>query len=268
MNKLHTEWYDWTLKGGKKPEFLKKRVACYVAGAEEWRYADRIEDLANAVLRLHLNSTASGANDVFHSGSLQEPPPTSSQPDHYIYDPLDVRLAELEKEEVTRIFTDERYELNLFDNGLIYHSAPFEKETEVTGWIKLSVWMQLDVPDTDFQAGVFEILPNGEHILLTQDQLRARYRESLLVEKLVPEGEIIRFDFTGFLFFSRRLAKGSRLRLLLNCPNSIYNQKNYNSGGIVASETAADARVAHVTVYHDAEHPSFLELNVNKPVSQ
>ena len=45
LNKLHTEWYDWTMKSGKKPEFLKKRVAYYVvgAGAENWKYADSLE---------------------------------------------------------------------------------------------------------------------------------------------------------------------------------------------------------------------------------
>ena len=29
LNKLHTEWYAWTLQGGPKPEFLKQRVAYY-----------------------------------------------------------------------------------------------------------------------------------------------------------------------------------------------------------------------------------------------
>ncbi len=39
LNKLHAEWYDWVMKGGAKPEFLKKRVAYYMMGAEEWKYA-------------------------------------------------------------------------------------------------------------------------------------------------------------------------------------------------------------------------------------
>jgi hypothetical protein len=68
--------------------------------------------------------------------------------------------------------------------------------------------------------------------------------------------------FDHFTFFSRRIAQGSRLRLVLNCPNSIYVEKNYNSGGVVAEETAKDARTAHVVVYHDGEHPSRLELPV------
>jgi putative CocE/NonD family hydrolase len=226
MNKLHKDWYDWILKAGSKPEFLKDRVACYVMGAEEWKYASRIEDLANSTVRLYLNSTNAQANDVFHSGSLQETIPQDSQPDKYVYDPLDTRFADLDKEEISNIYTDERYELNLFGNGLVYHSAPFETDTEITGWINLSLWIALDVPDTDFQAVVSEILPDGKHIQLTQDILRARYRESLRYEKLVIPGEINQYTFTGFTFFSRRVVKGSRLRLLINCPNSIYLEKN------------------------------------------
>jgi predicted acyl esterase len=67
------------------------------------------------------------------------------------------------------------------------------------------------------------------------------------------------------LFFSRQIAKGSRLRLVICCPNSIYVEKNYNSGGVVADESGQDARTAHVTLYHDDEHPSFLELPIVTP---
>ncbi len=58
------------------------------------------------------------------------------------------------------------------------------------------------------------------------------------------------------------MSKGSRLRLVVACPNSIYFEKNYNSGGRVEAESGKDARVAHVTVYHDAKHPSALEIPI------
>jgi len=52
------------------------------------------------------------------------------------------------------------------------------------------------------------------------------------------------------------------LRLLITCPNSIYLEKNYNTGGRVEAESGKDARVAHITVYHDKDHPSALELPI------
>jgi uncharacterized protein len=122
----------------------------------------------------------------------------------------------------------------------------------------------MDVPDTDFAAELDEILPNGTSVELTSDMLRARYRDSLTEEKLVKPGEINRYEFSGFTFFSRRVPKGSRLRLVLTSPNSIQLEKNYNSGGIVAEESGKDARTAHITLYHDAQHQSLLDLPIVK----
>ena len=143
---------------------------------------------------------------------------------------------------------------------MVYHSEPFAKGTEISGFVKLTTWISMDVPDTDFSVTLYEILPDGTSVQLTSDNIRARYRESLSQEKLIKPGEINPYVFDGFTFFSRQIAKGSRLRLVLSCPNSIYVEKNYNSGGVVADETAKDAKTAHITVYHDAAHPSRLEL--------
>jgi predicted acyl esterase len=92
--------------------------------------------------------------------------------------------------------------------------------------------------------------------------LRARYRQSLRFEQLIVPGEINPYVFDGFTFFSRRIMKGSRLRLIIACPNSIYYQKNYNSGGVVSNETNVDAQVAHIDLYHDANHQSYLEIPI------
>jgi predicted acyl esterase len=47
--------------------------------------------------------------------------------------------------------------------------------------------------------------------------------------------------------------------------NSIGADKNYNSGGLVASEAGKDAKTAHVALVHDPQHPSALELPIVKP---
>lgn len=260
MNKLHTEWYDWTLKGGEKPEFLKQRVAYYVMDADEWRYADSLTDVTATTRRLYLNSTNGRANDAFHSGTLDDAPPAAADPDTYVYDPLDTRPAFIEREDVKNNWTDQRYALNLFGGGLVYHSAPFPADTVLAGFVRAALWLALDVPDTDFHVTLSELLPDGQHVLLTQDMMRARYRTSLREAQLVTPGDVSRYDFADFTFIARRIRQGSRLRLVIASPNSIYLEKNYNSGGEVAAESAADARTAHVTLYHDADHPSWLEL--------
>lgn len=262
MNALHKEWYDWTMKDGEKPDFLKKRVAYYVMGSDEWKYADTLEEISSETRRLFLNSTDGRANDVFHSGRLETSDPGDSQPDTYVYDPLDTRPGELELKPNPKHLLDQTHALNLFGNGLVYHSDPFEEDTEVSGYVNLCAWIELDVPDTDFVATLYEILADGKSVELTQDFMRARYRESLREEKLVTPGEINQYVFDGFTFFSRLISKGSRLRLVFACPNTLRLEKNYNCGGVVNEESGADARTAHVKLYHDADHPSVLEIPV------
>lgn len=265
LNKLHTEWYDWTMKGGPKPEFLKKRVAYYLVGAEEWKYADSLESVTNTTKTFYLSSSGAAA-DVFHSGALREGKVDSgAASDSWIYDPLDTRPGAAEPEDNPNYLTSERGAMNMYGEGAVYHSEPFREATEVTGFAKLTLWLKMDVPDTDLEADLFEILPDGSSVSLTGATMRARYRESLREAKLVPAGATEEYAFDNFTFFSRRIAKGSRLRLIVSSINSTGTEKNYNSGGVVAAETGKDAKTAHISLIHDAEHPSALELPIVKP---
>jgi uncharacterized protein len=260
MNKLIKEWYDWILKSGPKPAFLKNRVTYYIVGKDEWRYAESLEAIGNGKRVLYLDSDGDGAKSIFHSGYLNETHATRSAFDRYLYDPLDTMPAEIEKVEFENTFTDERYALNLHGNGLVYHTAPFPESAEIDGAIKLVLWISMDVPDADFETTLYEITNEGKSILLAHDLMRARYRTSLRKERLIKSGEILKYEFTGFNWFSRCIAKGNHLRLLITCPNSIYIQKNYNSGKNVIDETGKDARTAHIKVYHNDNYQSYLEL--------
>jgi predicted acyl esterase len=97
---------------------------------------------------------------------------------------------------------------------------------------------------------------------LTSTQMRGRYRQSLEREQLLTPGAIETYDFNDFTWMARRLARGSRLRLVVSSPVSIFNERNYNGGGIVANESGKDARIAHITLFHDTAKPSYLELPV------
>jgi putative CocE/NonD family hydrolase len=265
LNDLHRQWFDWTMKTGEKPKYLEKRVAYYVMGpdAEKWKYADSLEEATKDRRLLYLTSDGGRANSVYESGRLAETQ-QSSQPDHYVYNPADLRPAELEREEVRNYLTDQRYALNLFDEGVVYHSQPLPEATELSGFVTLRLWISMDVPDTDISATLYEIMPDGTSVELTSDQMRARYRETVAKETLVPSNTVLPYDFAGFTWFSRRLSKGSRLRLVVSAINSIYFEKNYNSGKPVATESGKDARIAHVTLYHDAAHPNVLDLPIGK----
>jgi len=263
LNGLHREWYDWTMKSGARPVFLKKRVAYYVMGADEWKYADTLEEVSPTRRTFQLDSA--GSAEVFRSGHLTEKPARGAPSDAWAYDPLDTRPGAAELDDDPAGLISQRLLMNLFGNGAVYHGDPLTEPTEITGAPKLTVWLTMDVPDTDLEAAIYEVLPDGSSVFLTSATMRARYRESLRQEKPVPIGKPEKYVFDNFMFFSRQLAKGSRLRLLIHCINSMGFEKNYNSGGVVAEETARSARTAHVTLLHDSDHPSALELPIGKP---
>ena len=268
LNDLHRQWYDWTMKSGPRPEFLKNQVAYYLlasgnSGANgEWKYADSFETLVANPKSFHLDSRNGDANGVFRSGSLTEKR-TNEGSDTFIYDPLDTTRGETvdgidPKEKTAGI--DQTYALSIGKDGLVYHTELLPKETPLIGCPAVTLWLSIDTPDVDLSANLYEIQPDGTSIALWSDTRRLRYRESLREEKLVKPGEMVRCDFNPELFVARRLMKGSRLRLVISSPNSIHLQKNYCSGGVVAEETAKDARTCHVQVYHDATHPSTIQL--------
>ena len=258
MNALHKAWYDWTMKGGAKPEFLKDKVAFYVVGEEAWRYAPTLDAVTARAEPWYLDSVAGRANDVFASGSLDRNKPSGGKPDSYVYDPLDTSPAEWESIDVPNGLTDQRGMLNASGKMLVYHTAPFAADTDIAGFFKLSAWISLDQPDTDFIAAIAEIKSDGSSVALSDDLLRARYRKSFRAAEPVKPGAVERYDFDHFTFQARRIAKGSRLRLVIAPVNSQWSQKNYNSGGVVANESGKDAKKVTVTLYHDAAHASAL----------
>ena len=268
LNDLHRQWYDWTMKTGPKPAFLKNQVAYYLlapgnSGANgEWKYAENFDALVANPKKFYLDSKNGDANGVFRSGVLNEKQPNTGT-DTFVYDPLDTRRGEnvegTDSKEKTAAL-DQTFALSIGKDGLVYHTDPLPNETPLVGCPALSLWLSIDTPDIDLECDLYEIQPDGTSIALWSALRRLRYRESLREAKLVKPGEIVRCDFNPGLFVARRLMKGSRLRLVLTAVNSIVWQKNYCSGGIVAEETAKDAHTCNVQVYHDAEHPSAIQL--------
>jgi uncharacterized protein len=266
LPRLHLEWYAWTMNGGQKPAFLRNNIAYYVMGADEWRYADSLEAITARFVSFYLHSNGN-PTDVFNSGSLETVPPLESEPDSYTYDPLDLSLAALESSVDPESRSDHRMIYAASGKQLIYHSAPFHKDTEISGFFKFSAWLAIDQPDTDFRVSIYDVDIDGSAVQLTTDSMRARYRESLRQPKLVSTTEPLRYDFECFMFVSRRIGKGHRLRLIVGPINSIYSQKNYNSDSAVSQQSSRDARTVTVRLFHSASYPSALHVPLGHPES-
>lgn len=270
LEKLHLEWYSWTMQGGARPAFLQNRVAYYVMVAEAWRYADSLEAITAETRLFYLQSDSGlhsrgNPSDVFHSGRLAEELLRESAPDHYVHDPRDMRLAGLESTIDPGCLTDQRMVHAGNGRQLIYHTVPFQQDVEVSGFFRLTAWLSIDQPDTDFRAVIYEVDGHGRSVKMTEQSIRARYREGLREERLIETPEPLRYEFAGFPFVSRLVRRGARLRLVIGPMHSIYSQRNHHTGGRIAEECLDDARVVTVKLFHDSRHPSALHVPFGRP---
>jgi putative CocE/NonD family hydrolase len=263
LPKLHLEWYRWTMEGGPRPSLLTSPVLYYVTGSERWRTADSLEAITSDSRSLYLNSIGNSARDVYSPGALA-PAISATAPDRYRYDPREPTLAAVEAAIEQNSLVDQRVQ-NMNRAQLVYQSGPMPEDTELSGFFHLIAFIAIDQPDTDFMASVYEVTTDGRVILLTSDMQRARYRDSPREPKPVTTQDPLRYDFSRFTFTSRLIPKGSRLRLVISAANSVYQETNYNAGGVVERETIKDARAVLVTVYHDPAHPSVLRIPLAAP---
>jgi putative CocE/NonD family hydrolase len=268
---LHRSWYAWVMQDGPEPAFLRKSVAYYVMGAERWRYSDTLEGTTARHETWFLDSQGA-ATDVFSAGVIGPDSSSGASSDGYRYDPRELGLEiDCEAKVHGASLIDQSLTFALRGQQLVYHSAPFGQDREITGFFRLTAWISIDCSDTDFYVSVHEITLDGGSIRLSADAVRARYREGPRSPKLIRTPEPLPYEFSRFTFVSRRIRRGHRLRLVIapmgRLIDSPFAGKNYNGGGVVADESIKDAKAVTVRLLHDRAHPSALYVPWGLPDS-
>lgn len=251
MKQLHLEWYDWAMKEGKRPAFLQDRFVYFLTGSNRWRHASDLRAATERTEVLSLSSLHTRGDSVAERGQLLKK--VSRQPgDSYVYDPsLAAHNEGVEGEDSVspRYLTDDRSVTRLRGDGLVYDTEVYVDGADIVGRPTVRLFLSMDVPDTDVRVQLFEVRQDGGAVFLGHDWIRARYRNGARQVSLVTPGKVEEYVFDQFPFIARSLSPGSRLRLAISpLGASIHQQRNRNSGGVVADETARDNRVAHVTL--------------------
>ena len=260
LRKLHLDWYAWTMRGGPKPEFLRKNVAYYVTGSETWRYAETLEEITAHSVPLYLQSS-NNPTEVFASGHLvAEFPTATGRPAEYVHDPRESSHGDIEVNFDVESLVDQEMVHSRIGKQLIYHSDPFTEDRQVSGFFKLLAWIFIDQLDTDFIVSVHDVSTDGTSVLLSTDWVRARYRVDRRRATLVDTKTPLLYTFEHFMFVARVVRRGHRLRLVVGPSDWVEHQRNYNGGGVVSDESIGDARSVNVRLFQDAAHPSALHV--------
>jgi hypothetical protein len=280
-------WFDETLQG-KDEGFLKGPAIKYflMGGGEGAKNKDgRLQ--SGGSWKTAASWPPSGFTETklyLHAdGSLQAELCRTGEASRYEYDPRNPvptlggnidsgkhivpRGAQNQTPPAGYIFADNTLPLSSRPDVLTFETPPLEEDLEVTGPIRVELWVSSSAKDTDFTAKLIDVHPPsaddpaGYAMNLEDGILRMRFRDSRERETLLEPGAI--YPITIDLWATANLfRKGHRIRLDISSSNYPMYDVNPNTGEPLARHT--HVQTALNTIYHDAERPSCLVLPVRE----
>jgi putative CocE/NonD family hydrolase len=194
----------------------------------------------------------------------------AESPDEYAYDPQNPVMTRGGALLMTPEFRAGPFDQSATESRedvLVFTTEPLEQDVEVTGPISVHLWAASSAPDTDFVARLVDVYPNGYAQNLTDGIIRARYRNFARGEApmLIQPGRAYEYEID--LWATSNVFKaGHSIRLDVTSSNFPRWDRNPNTGHDFGVD--AELAIAHQTILHDQEHPSYVTLPIVPNVKQ
>ena len=241
-------WFDRHLQSSGMA--LNSPVQIYVMGENLWRDEQEWPLARTRYIPYYLRGNGK-ANGLAGDGALMPAPPTSEEPsDSYIYDPRNPVPTAGGAMIGPRAGIALQNDIEKRQDVLVYSTPSLKEDIEVTGPVRLILFVSTTAPNTDFTGKLVDVHPDGSVYNISEGILRRRYGQS-------DRPTEIRIDFwpTSMLF-----RKGHRIRLEVSSSNYPRFDRNLNTGRPIATET--QSITATQTIYHDPKTPSYLILPI------
>lgn len=265
FRRMQARWFDQWLpaaSGGRRAEPYRPSLHVFVMGPNVWREEHEWPLARTRYTPLYLNSR-SHANSVLGDGTLQWGPAGISKPDTFVYDPKNpvptvggaicCDATALPPGPLNQAAIETRRDI------LVYTSSALNQDIEVTGPVRVILYVATSVNDTDFTAKLVDVEPDGRPLIVTDGIQRLRYRLSLLdpvfVKRNAPYQINIDAGVTSHVF-----SRGHRFRLEISSSNFPRFDRNLNSTQPVAAQKKIVK--ARQTVFHDNRYSSAVVLPI------
>ena len=256
-------WFDHFLKD-VDTDVLSTPVTAYIMG-KGWADLDEWppKDSQRTSWYLHSNGRA---NTAAGDGTLSQQVPASEPPDVYAYDPAFPVLSEGGHSccwpGITPMGPQCQHGREGSRGVLVYTTSPFEQAVELIGNVDVVLFAASSAVDTDsrfgcaFRCGRLLAQPPGGHRAcalprVAGDAVSHRAREGLRVRNLALG--------RGNPRTAGRTAADRCHELGLSAMGP-----NLNTGGPIGKERLAQAIVATQLVFHNAQHPSHVAIDVRE----
>lgn len=245
LQALRLDWFDHVLKGAPKPALLADRVNWQVMGADTWRHARTLEEMASRAQRFYLVPGAKGDANALSA---------QAQPKATIVQRLDYGDRSDADWTPPPNVVNKTLDPHL---GLVFASEPMQRDTELSGAFSGVLEFATNKRDVDLAIGVYELDAAGEYLDLAYWLQRVSYAEDRRQRHLLRLGAVQRVVVKDTRLLGRRLAAGSRIVVTLGAIKQPDRQLNLGSGKEPADETIADAGAPLEIRWHGS---SYLDL--------
>jgi putative CocE/NonD family hydrolase len=247
------KWFDYVLKGAKKPEILKDKINYQVMGRNKWKHVDMLNKMNTDTLTFYLDSKL--MSDYYNL--IKNKPKKTA----YIRQEVDFKdRSDYKKffEEKTPILIDSTFSK---DNGMAFITNTFESSFEINGSFIGELYLSINKKDLDISMELFEVTPDNKYFPLSSYLGRASYAKNNTKRQLLKPNKKEKIPIRNTFFVSKLISKGSKLLFVLSVSKNPVNQINYGTGKDVSDETIKDAKIPlKVKWFND----SFIKIPINR----
>ena len=233
-------WFDRHLKGDTSQPQLP-RVRLFIMGENVWRDEHEWPLARTKYTPYFLDGSE-------NPGGLYAAPPVNPGQTTFSFDPrspvpthggamLGTRSGIQRQPDATR------------DDVLSFRTPPLEHDVEITGPVRMVLYVQTSAPSTDFTGLLLDVRPDGQAHNISEGILRRSYAGEADIPTRI---EIVMWP-TSII-----VPRGHTLRVDISSSNYPRFDVNPNTGGEIATETISI--VAEQTVYWGASTPSHIVL--------
>lgn len=233
-------------------------VRIFVMGVNEWRDEPSWPPEYVREVSYHLHGQGSG-----ETGRLAvETPAARLPPDTWRHDPFDPVPFIMPPSAAQLGGPDDYREVEERPDVLVFSTPTLTEDVEVVGPVRLRAFVATSADDADLIARLVDVHPDGLAQRLCDGIVRLRYRDGMHEAVKVLPGETYEVEVDMWDTAHRFLA-GHAIRLEVMSSAFPKYDRNLGTGGDMVTET--EGVVATNTLFHDAERPSRLLLQVSQP---
>eukprot|EP00002_Diphylleia_rotans_P027595 TRINITY_DN5539_c0_g2_i1.p1 TRINITY_DN5539_c0_g2~~TRINITY_DN5539_c0_g2_i1.p1 ORF type:complete len:632 (-),score=149.39 TRINITY_DN5539_c0_g2_i1:139-2034(-) len=137
---------------------------------------------------------------------------------------------------------------------LLFTSDALRENIAITGAVRAILYVSSDAVDTDFTVKITDVHPDGRSLLIMDNIVRMKWRESSTNPSPVTPGAVyeveVKVGQTSYIFNA-----GHKIRVAVSSSNSPRFLANPNTGSLIKDENGATV-IARNTVLFDRSHSS------------